>query len=100
MLQHYILRGKEPVEVTKAEWVTWRETADRQVARTDIQPGLWVSTLFTGIALKHDPSTLFETMICGPERGAPAGRYATYAEAILGHHEAVRNARLAVQRKQ
>jgi hypothetical protein len=100
MLTHYILRGKEPVEVTKAEWAQWCETADRHVARTDIRPGLWVSTLFTGLALPGNPSTLFETMICGPERGAKVNAYATWAEAVLGHHEAVKNARFAVQAKQ
>lgn len=94
MLTHFILNGKEPIEVGKAEWAKWRETADRQVARTDIAPGLWVSTLFTGLAVKGGPPSLFETMICGPDRGAPAGHYATWAEAEAGHMQTVRDVKL------
>jgi hypothetical protein len=100
MLTHYILRGKEPVEVTRAEWLTWKETADRQIARTDIRPGLWVRTMFSGLQRKGDPPSTFETAICGPERERVVCTYATYAEAVLGHHQIVKDTQFAVQRKQ
>lgn len=99
MLTHYILSGKEPVEADKEAWAKWRETADRHVARTDIAPGLWVSTLFTGLALKHDPTTLFETVIAGPERGQKVGQYATWSEAEAGHRQFVEDVRLVTAKQ-
>jgi hypothetical protein len=98
MLTHYILNGKEPVDVTKAEWAKWCETADRHVAKTDITSQMFVSTLFTGLQLKGSPPMLFETAVCG-QRGVKQmiAAYSTWEEAERGHQQAVHDVRL-VQR--
>lgn len=62
----YVLVGQTPVpEPNLLKWAYWFETADRQVARTELGSGL-VSTVFLGLDHNHSrrgPPILFETMI-------------------------------------
>lgn len=85
--QKYILDGHEPVPVDLMTWARWFETADRHVARTEVRPGVMVSTVFLGI--DHSFGTgkplLFETMVFSDYGGDNEVRYATWDEAVAGH---------------
>lgn len=113
----YILDGKEVVPAPDLlAWARWFETADRRVARTDLDSGVWVSTVFLG--LDHSwsgdgPPIVFETMAFNaPYEGTDLDgkprivncdemdcrRYATWAEAELGHMEMVEELQAAEKR--
>lgn len=101
-IHHYKLVGREIVEVDQLlEWVRWFETADRQVAETEIGE-FRVSTVFLGIDHGYgdrDAPVLFETMVFGEpvetdffgkrrmsrETLDYQPRYCTYDEAEEGH---------------
>lgn len=92
--RYYVLEGREPKLVDMMTWATYLEKANRHVAETEVTPGVRVSTVFLG--LDHNffgegPPILFETMTFSDygETGTGFGRYATWAEAELGHMEAV-----------
>ncbi len=95
MSDFFILDGHTPVPATLHEWASWFEKDDRHVARTRVEPGFLVSTVFLG--LDHSfgfggPPLLFETMVFGDYGEAerfPMLRYATWDEAEAGHAETV-----------
>jgi len=90
---HYILDGKEPVEVSDVlTWADWFETADRIVKQTTLNQEVRVSTVFLGLNHRFigaGPPLLFETMIFGGERDGAQWCYSTWDEAAVGHKAAV-----------
>jgi len=74
------------------EWATWLESADRIIAM-DIENGIRISTVFLGLdhSLTGDIPLLFETMVFGGKYDGECKRYATYAEAEIGHRETIRD---------
>jgi hypothetical protein len=103
MVDRYTLNdAHEPVpEPDLLTWALWMDQADRRVARTKLESGFEVSTVFLG--LDHNffgegPPILFETMIFRPAADGNwkndewtdlCHRYATWAEAETGHMEIV-----------
>jgi len=93
-LKHWILEGRQPVEVEMFVWARWFENVEnRVVMRTyDEDGGLLVSTVFLGIDhgfVEGGPPLLFETMIM---RGSEYGRQertATWDEAVDAHARAL-----------
>lgn len=89
----YVLKGHTPVRCSNLEeWALWFETANRHVAKTDVAPGVNVSTVF--LSMDHrwvggGPPLLFETMIFGGEHDGYQDRYSTWDEAEAGHKKAV-----------
>ena len=83
----YRLDGHTAVPVDDLfEWARWHHLADRQVALTEVSPGITVSTVFLG--LDHGlmgPPQLFETMVFSDYGGGDMDRYATWDEAVAGH---------------
>lgn len=79
---------------TLYEWVEWFESSvDRVVDRTEIDKGVYVSTVFLGInhALFHDQLPLwFETMVFGGDHDRFCEYYSTLEQAMLGHERIVR----------
>lgn len=74
------------------EWAKWFETADRQVAVTQIED-MKVSTVFLGLDYSFgmgDKPLLFETMVFGGKYDGEQIRYATYEAAEYGHHVMVK----------
>lgn len=92
MTDKYILEGKTPKPVGLLTWASWFETADRKVSYTKLPYGVRVSTVFLGIDQSFGGKTpiLFETMIFGGKHDEYQERYATWAEAEVGHQEAVK----------
>jgi hypothetical protein len=107
MSRHWKFVGKEVVECKDGvlEWAQWFETADRHVAKTELDANgvkLVVSTVFLGIdhnfGMTGDQRPiLFETMIYSP-RKTPEDRsswddcqwrYRTYDEAERCHNAIV-----------
>lgn len=88
-MTHYILDGKEPVEVPDVlTWAHWFETADRVVKQTTLSQGVRVSTVFLGLDHRFiggGPPLLFETMVFGSKRDGAQWRYSTWDEAVTGH---------------
>lgn len=95
----------EPVPCSDLfEWAAWLEGADRNVAKTELEDGTLVSTVFLGMDHGFAGSTplLYETMIFPDMKKAEGerrfhesycARYATKAEALAGHELAVRIAK-------
>lgn len=88
----YILDGKRPKPATATEWITWLETAERQVAR-NTYPKVEVSTVFLG--LDHNWSgqgkpLIFETMVFGGPHHLAGKRASTWSEAERNHKLFVR----------
>jgi hypothetical protein len=95
----YILVDNVPTKCEDPlEWAKWMEAhnADRIVKRTTFslegEEDILVSTVFLG--LDHSftgegPALLYETMIFGGPLDQHTWRYATRAEALIGHDEAV-----------
>jgi hypothetical protein len=104
MTGQYILMGKLAIpEDDLMAWARWFETADRKVARTDLDYGFWVSTVFLGIdhAIGRAPR-LYETMVFHEDDGREVSiqnaegehlllldRYETWGEAEKGHAKIV-----------
>lgn len=88
----YTLDGHTPVACADLmEWGRWFEKADRNVATTQVSPGVRVSTVFLG--LDHNfgggEPMLFETMVFGGTMNEEMVRYSTWDEAIEGHAKMV-----------
>lgn len=87
--QYYVLRGHDVFPAISAEqWAKEFEVRDRRVARTQITEDIEISTVFLG--LDHNfgvdgPALLFETMVFGGTLDGEMYRYATWAEAEIGH---------------
>jgi len=89
---NYILSDKIPVpEPDILKWAMWFEAAPRTVARTEIDTGETVSTVFLG--LDHNffggPPLLFETMVFGGKHNLYQVRYSTWEQAETGHNRIV-----------
>jgi hypothetical protein len=70
-----------------------------RVARTQVSPNVYVSTVFLGLDHrwgKQGPPILFETMIFGGVEDQYQERYATWDEAEAGHAKAVALAQTAL----
>ena len=67
-------------------WGRWYETADRRVGN-DVIGDTEVSTVFLGLDHNFgaDKPILYETMVFGGELDGEQVRYATKAEALVGH---------------
>lgn len=76
-------------------WGRLFQEIDHTVARTEISPGITVSTVFLGMNhnFGHGPPLIFETMIFGGSEDGWQARYSTWDEAVEGHAEAVEIAR-------
>jgi hypothetical protein len=94
----YVLdeHGDPQPELNSLRWALWLEySKDRIIAKTKVGEAE-VSTVFLG--LDHtphhlrdiEPPRIFETMIFGDGDRYYCRRYATRAEAVAGHEEAVR----------
>lgn len=91
--QFYILdrERKEAVLVDINTWSRWLETADRTLKITDMSK-IIISTVFLGMEYNHDPTDelrLFGTLVMGGVLDGYRVRYATWDEALRGHHEVV-----------
>ena len=91
--QFYILdrERKEAVLVDISTWSKWLETANRTLKVTDMSK-IIISTVFLGMEYNHNPTEelrLFGTLVMGGVMDGYLVRYATWDEAIDGHHEVV-----------
>jgi len=88
MSDKFILEGHKVVYCGDLmKWAKWFETADRQVAKTNISDEIIVSTVFLGIDhnfLGKLP-ILFETMVFGGKLNEQMERYTTWQNAEEGH---------------
>lgn len=89
----YVLDGRTPaLEQDTERWAIWFETADRQVALTEIGQSQ-VSTVFLGLDQNFGRGpglpVLFETLVSGGQMDDSTRRYLTWDEAVLGHAEIV-----------
>lgn len=97
-LGHYILDGDgNHVECSLMEWAEWMENPANRVVQQNNTPNYMVSTVFLG--LNHSwsdegPPILFETMVFPRTEDSDVNwaeqfcwRYATVAEAKIGHQE-------------
>ena len=94
-MRNYILDGHTPVACDDfMAWATWFESADRRVARTDLDGGVFVSTVFLGMDHQwgNGPPLLFESMVFGGPLDQEQDRYSTWDEAERGHAAMVRRA--------
>ena len=89
---HYILDGKDPIEVPDVlTWARWFETANTIVEITHIKR-VMVSTVFLGLDYRfggEGPPLLFKTTIFGGKRDGAEWHYSTWDEAVVGHKVAV-----------
>jgi hypothetical protein len=96
----YILDGHTPIPTDEVfTWSTWFEEANRHVAKTTLEGGIYVSTVFLGIDhswTESGPPILFETMVFDPRRPRLeqwveeyTRRYTTWEEAEAGHKQVV-----------
>lgn len=98
-MKNYILIDRVPTpcpDITR--WAMWYETADRTVAKTDID-GVRVSTVFLGYnhGFWHGEKLFFETMIFGGQFDQECMRCETWQQAEAQHREACEMVRFATQ---
>jgi DNA polymerase III epsilon subunit-like protein len=83
----YVLDGHTAVPCNDLlEWGRLYESQERHVARTELNGGVVVSTVFLGLdhAFGGGPPILFETMVFGTDDDM-CERYSTWNEAQAGH---------------
>jgi hypothetical protein len=86
----------------RAAFIAWAEAFEsnaRQVARTEVAPGIEVSTVFLGLDHNHGgkgPPLLFETMTFDDYEGGDCWRWSTWDEALAGHEMAVAGLKRAI----
>ncbi len=106
-LLHCILLGTEVVPAeSEAAWIRWMQLlSNRQIEKTSLGGGCFVSTVFLGenMGTDADPEW-FETMIAGsPAHRTGHNEYlcnsATYAEAMTVHEAMVKRAQAQLDRK-
>lgn len=87
---YYILKDKIPVPCDDTlTWAKAFETTDRVVANNQ-RNKIRVSTVFLGLDHGYNGNLLlFETMIFGGKHDQEQWRYATWAEAEIGHRKAL-----------
>lgn len=91
----WVLDGRTPRNCPDlAEWAWFMETTDRSVARVELAPGVFVSTVFLGLNYTWLGSgglpQLFESLVMGGEHGDERLRCSTWAEAEAQHDGLVR----------
>jgi hypothetical protein len=88
-MHNYKLNGHEPIACEDfREWAEWFETADCHVAKTQVAPEVFISTVFLGMDhrfMDDGPPVLFETMVFRGGNGEEQERYCTWNEAEVGH---------------
>ena len=102
-----ILLGTEIVPAAdEPGWIRWHQLlGNRQVARTDLDGGRFVSTIFLGENRGTDEAPeWFETLISGvPNHRAEFNQYlqhsGTYAAALAAHAKMVERAQSQLNRK-
>lgn len=96
MPRYFILDDHgDPQPCDSLTWTRWFEDhhAERVLAQDRLEDGLTVSTVFVGINmvfLDRGPPLIYETVIFGGEHDGYQNRYATRAEALDGHRDALR----------
>jgi hypothetical protein len=99
----YILdKDENVVEVTYGEWCEWI-VENRRVARTEINPDVYVSTVFLSMDHGYDeegPPILFETLVFGGPMNEEIWRYSTKKEALEGHKRTVRQVRKEIAKEE
>lgn len=84
----YILKGTEPIcEPDYSKWEEWFSTHNRVIKKTEVAPGVEVSTVFLGKdhSFGEEKPILFETIVFGGLRDEEQERYSTWNEAVAGH---------------
>lgn len=93
MTDKYILNADHTLRPTDdlEEWAQAFGVTERRVARTEVAPGVVVSTVFLGIdhSFGHGLPLVFETMIFGGKHDEDQWRYSAWEEAEAGHQRAV-----------
>lgn len=96
MSDYYILDDHTPVPVDHIRWAEWvhRNRETRRVARTALQSGVVISTVFLGLdhGYGDGPPILFETMIFGGPHNEDQERCSTWEEAEAMHARMVERA--------
>lgn len=91
----YILEGHTPVQCHDVlTWAKWFQTANKHVAKTEVAPGVRVSTVFLGLDHRwgsEGPPVLFETMVFGGQLNGEIERYCTWEDAEAGHKAMIEN---------
>lgn len=92
MSEKYILDadGKPVLCEDLMTWSKWFETADRNIAKTEIGD-VSISTVFLGLnhSFNDGPPIVFETMVFGGEHDGEMQRYVTKEQALAGHDKMV-----------
>lgn len=91
-MNRYILENRKAVpEPDLMKWANWIASTDRVIEKTQINPGVNVSTVFLGVdhQFGEGPPLIFETMIFGGNRDQDQWRYSTYEQAASGHRAVV-----------
>jgi hypothetical protein len=100
LIPHYVLDDRKIVHRATSfrQYMTEMEK-HRVVAQETVAPNVEVSTVFLGMdaafAFRKAAPLVFETMIFGGPLDRSCWRYATYADAVAGHDDALRAARQA-----
>lgn len=100
----YVLNGHEPIPVDDViEWAKWFEKGDRRVAKTSIEPNVFVSTVFLGLdhSFMEGRPILFETMVFGDgEEDTMMERYSTWDEAEKGHKDMIERVKEIIKKRE
>lgn len=98
--RYILVDGIAVPEPDLMKWAKWMEDAktsrERFLAKTKIDDEISVSTVFLGLDHSFEmegPPDIFETMIFGGPKDQHCWRYATKADALVGHQKAVVEAR-------
>ena len=92
-MNHYILEGRTPKQVSLMEWASWFETiGNRRIKLTKFSKNIKISTVFLGI--DHNfyggEPVLFETMIFGGDRDEECIRYSSVDDSLKRHDKIVK----------
>jgi hypothetical protein len=69
-------------------WIELDKEENKRVAFDQIEPDVWVSTVWLGLNHQFDPvgpPIIFETMVFGGEHDQDQERYSTEEDALEGH---------------
>ncbi|MBI3938162.1 MAG: hypothetical protein HY323_14385 [Betaproteobacteria bacterium] len=93
MTKTYIITGEREIRpASLIEWAAWFETAERQVAKTELSNAT-ISTIFLGLDHRcgeAGPPVLWETMVFGGPLDGEQNRYTSLGAAQTGHDEMVK----------
>ena len=92
-MMYYVLNdsGQAVAEDDLRKWGEWMERTDRRVERTEVKPGVEVSTVFLGVdhSFGGAAPVLWETLVFGGPHDGEMERYTSVAAARAGHAEMV-----------